>query len=148
MKVILMQDVKALGKKGDIVEVSDGYARNCLLSKKLGVEATSANMNNLKLKKANDEKVAKEQLEQAKEFAKSLEPKVIKLSIKQGEGGKSFGSISTKEIATAAKEQLGLELDKKKIVLKEPIKFAGEFKVNIKLHPQVTGVLNVSVTEQ
>lgn len=143
-----MQDVKALGKKGDIVEVSDGYARNCLLSKKLGVEATSANMNNLKLKKANDEKVAKEQLEQAKEFAKSLEPKVIKLSIKQGEGGKSFGSISTKEIATAAKEQLGLELDKKKIVLKEPIKFAGEFKVNIKLHPQVTGVLNVSVTEQ
>ena len=148
MKVILSQDVKSLGKKGEIVDVSDGYARNFILAKKLGVEANSANLNDLKLKKANDEKVAKEQLEEAKALAEEIEKKKVVLKIRQGEGGKSFGSISSKEIAVAAKEQQNLELDKKKIVLKDPIKFAGEFKVPVKLHPKVTGNLTVIVEEE
>lgn len=147
MKVILSQDVKSLGKKGEIVDVSDGYARNFILAKKLGVEANAANMNDLKLKKANDEKIAREQLADAQAFAKDLETKKVVLSIRQGEGGKSFGSISSKEIAVAAKEQQNLDIDKKKIVLKDPIKFAGEFKVPVKLHPKVTGTLTVVVEE-
>ncbi len=147
MKVILNQDVKSLGKKGDIVDVSDGYARNFILAKKLGVEASSSNLNDLKLKKANDEKVAQQQLEDAREFAKVIESKKVALKIKQGEGGKTFGSISSKEIAAAAKEQHGLELDKKKIVLKDPIKSAGAFQVPVKLHPKVTASLQVSVEE-
>lgn len=148
MKVILNQDVKSLGKKGDIVDVSDGYARNFILAKKLGVEANSSNLNDLKLKKANDEKVAQQQLEDAKEYAKVIESKKVVLKIKQGEGGKTFGSISSKEIAAAAKEQHDMELDKKKIVLKDPIKSVGTFQVPIKLHPKVTASLQVSVEEE
>lgn len=148
MKVILNQDVKSLGKKGEVVDVSDGYARNYILAKKLGVEANSANLNDLKLKKANDEKVAKEQLDEAKALAEEVGKKKVVLKIKQGEGGKSFGSISSKEIAAAAKEQQNLELDKKKIVLKDPIKSAGEYKVSVKLHPKVTASLTVVVEEQ
>lgn len=148
MKVILNQDVKSLGKKGDIVEVSDGYARNFILAKKLGVEANSSNLNDLKLKKANDEKIAQQQLEDAREYAKVIESKKVVLKIKQGEGGKTFGSISSKEIAAAAKEQHDMELDKKKIVLKDPIKSVGTFQVPIKLHPKVTASLQVSVEEE
>ncbi|MCR5250171.1 MAG: 50S ribosomal protein L9 [Lachnospiraceae bacterium] len=148
MKVILTEDVKSLGKKGEVVEVSDGYARNFILSKKKGVEATAANMNNLKLKKANDERIAKEQFEEAKAFAAELATKEVKLSIRFGEGGKSFGSVTSKEIAAAAEEQLGLSLDKKKIVLKEPLKTAGEHRVAIKLHPEVTAELKVTITEE
>ena len=122
MKVILLEDVKSLGKKGEIVNVNDGYARNFVLPKKLGVEANSKNMNDLKLKKANEEKVAKEQLDAAKAFAKGMEEDEVGLSIKGGEGGKTFGSVSTKEIAAAYKEQCGKEIDKKKIVLPEAIK--------------------------
>lgn len=148
MKVILNQDVKSLGKKGDIVEVSDGYARNFILAKKLGVEANSSNLNDLKLKKANDEKIAQQQLEDAREYAKVIESKKVVLKIKQGEGGKTFGSITSKEIAAAAKEQQGLDLDRKKIVLKDPIKSAGAFQVPVKLHPKVTASLQVSVEEE
>lgn len=148
MKVILNQDVKSLGKKGDVVEVSDGYARNFILAKKLGVEANSSNLNDLKLKKANDEKIAQQQLEDAREFAKVIESKKVVLKIKQGEGGKTFGSVSSKEIAAAAKEQHDMELDKKKIVLKDPIKSVGVFQVPVKLHPKVTASLQVSVEEE
>ena len=148
MKVILTEDVKSLGKKGDLVDVSDGYARNFILSKKKGLEATPANLNSLKLKKANEEKVAQEQLEAAQAFAADLKTKEVKLTIKKGEGGKAFGSITSKEIATAAEEQLSVTLDKKKIVLKDPIKTEGTYQVPIKLHPQVTGELKVSVTEE
>ena len=148
MKVILTEDVKSLGKKGDLVDVSDGYARNFILSKKKGLEATSANLNSLKLKKANDEKVAQEQLEAAQAFAADLKTKEVKLTIKKGEGGKAFGSITSKEIATAAEEQLSVTLDKKKIVLKDPIKTEGTYQVPIKLHPQVTGELKVIITEE
>lgn len=148
MKVILLEDVKSLGKKGEIVNVSDGYARNFVLPKKLGVEANSANMNDLKLQKANADKVAQEQLEAAQELAKVLETKEVVVKMKSGEGGRTFGSISSKEIATAAKEQCGLELDKKKIQLPEAIKSLGVYEVNIKLHTKVTGKLKVKVIEE
>lgn len=147
MKVILIEDVKSLGKKGDIVNVSDGYARNALLPKKLGLEATPRNINDLKLKKAHEEKAAKEQLEQAKAFAAELATKEICVKIKVGEGGKTYGSVSTKEIAEAAKEQIGYELDKKKLQLSSPIKALGTTSVHIKLHPKVTGELKVIVKE-
>ncbi|MCI6713575.1 MAG: 50S ribosomal protein L9 [Lachnospiraceae bacterium] len=148
MKVILLEDVKSLGKKGEIVNVSDGYARNFVLPKKLGVEANSANMNDLKLQKANADKVAQEQLEAAQELAKVLETKEVVVKMKSGEGGRTFGSISSKEIATAAKEQCGLELDKKKIQLPEAIKSLGVYEVNVKLHTKVTGKLKVKVIEE
>lgn len=148
MKVILLQDVKSLGKKGEIVEVSDGYARNFVLPKKLGAEANSKNMNDLKLQKANAEKIAKEQLEAAQELAKVLETKEVVVKMKSGEGGKTFGSISSKEIAEEAKKQCGLELDKKKIQLPEAIKSLGVFEVGVKLHTKVTGKLKVKVVEE
>lgn len=133
MKVILLQDVKSLGKKGEIVEVSDGYARNYVLPKKLGAEANSKNMNDLKLQKANEEKVAKQQLEAAQEMAKLLETKEVVVKMKSGEGGKTFGSISSKEIAEEAKKQCDLALDKKKIQLPEAIKSLGVYEVHVKI---------------
>ena len=148
MKVILLEDVKSVGKKGDLVEVSEGYARNCILKKKLGVEATSTNMNNLKLQKANEEKIAKEQLEAAQAFAKEMETKEVIVKMKGGEGGKVFGSVSTKEIAQAAKSQCGMEIDKKKIQLAEAIKSFGVYEVTVKLHPKVSGKLKVKVQEE
>lgn len=148
MKVILLEDVKSLGKKGDIVKVSDGYARNYILPKKLGVEANSANMNDLKLQKANADKIAQQQLESAQQIAETLETKEVVLKMKSGEGGRAFGSISSKEIAAAAKQQCALELDKKKIQLPEPIKALGVYEVSIKLHPKVTGKLRVKVVEE
>mgnify|MGYP000528468266 FL=1 len=145
MKVILLEDVKALGKKGQVVNVSDGYARNLLLPKKLGVEATGKNMNDLKLQKAHEDKVAQENLDAAKAFAEELKDKQVTVGIKVGEGGRTFGSISAKEIAEAAKAQLGYELDKKKLQLSAPIKELGTTMVPIKLHPKVTGELKVVV---
>ena len=148
MKIILLQDEKKLGKKGDIIEASDGFARNYILPKKIGIEATSANMNTLKLQKANDAKIAQEQLDAAKALAEELKTKSVVTKIKAGAGGKAFGSVSSKEIAQAAKEQLGIELDKKKIVLPDALKNFGSYDVSIKLHPQVTGVLTVKVVEE
>lgn len=148
MKVILLQDVKSLGKKGEIVNVNDGYARNFILPKKLGVEATGKNLNDLKLQKNNEKKVAQENLEAAKELAASLEAGKVELSIKVGEGGRTFGSVSSKEIAAAVKEQMGLEVDKKKIQLKEAIKTLGTHPVSVKLHPEVTAELKVIVKEE
>ena len=147
MKVILLEDVKSLGKKGEVVNVNDGYARNFVLPKKLGVEATGKNMNDLKLQKANEEKVAKEHLEAAQACAKEMENDHVVVSIKAGEGGRTFGSVSSKEIATAYKEQCGKEIDKKKIILPEPIKSFGVYEVAVKLHPKVTGTLKVKVQE-
>ena len=139
MEVVLLEDVKALGKKGQIVKVSDGYGRNFILTKKLGIEATPKNLNDLKLQKANEAA--------AKDLAKHLEDKSITLSIKAGEGGKAFGSVSSKEIAKAIKDQLNLDIDKKKLVLPEPIKTFGTHEVPIKLHKEVTGKLAVKVVE-
>lgn len=148
MKVILLEDVKSLGKKGQLVEVNDGYARNFILKKKLGVEATNKNLNDLKLQKAHEDKIAKEQLEAAQALAKDIESKEVVCTMKVGEGGKTFGSVSTKEIAQAVKEQLKLDLDKKKMVLDEPIKTLGVHNIKLKLHPKVTGTLKVKVVEK
>ena len=148
MKVILLEDVKSLGKKGEIVNVSDGYARNMILPKKLGVEATPKNLNDLKLQKANAEKVAQENFEAAQAFAKELETKEIIPTLKVGEGGRTFGSISGKEISEAAKKQLNLEIDKKKLQLSSPIRNLGVTNVPVRLHPKVTGSLKVWVKEE
>ncbi len=147
MKVILLQDVKTLGKKGDTVNVSDGYARNMLFPKKLGIEATAKNMNDLKLQKANQAKIAQEQLDAAKAFGEVLAKTEVVVAIKVGEGGKTFGSVSSKEIAEAAKTQHNLDIDKKKIQLASPIKALGTTSVSVKLHPQVTAELKVTVKE-
>ena len=148
MKVILLQDVNSLGKKGEIVNVNDGYARNFILPKKLGVEATGKNLNDLKLQKNNEKKVAQENLDAAKKLAAELAEGKVELAIKVGEGGRAFGSVSSKEIAAAVKEQMGLDVDKKKIQLKEAIKSLGTHIVSVKLHPEVTAELKVSVKEE
>lgn len=148
MEVILLEDVKSLGKKGELVSVSDGYARNFLLKKKLGVEATAKNKNDLKLQKANEEKRKQALLEEAKKFAEELKDQSVELRIKTGEGGRTFGSVSTKEIAEAAKKQLGFEIEKKKMQLDVPIKACGTYRVKIKLHPKVMGELVVKVLEK
>ena len=148
MKVILLQDVKSHGKKGEIVNVNDGYARNFILPKKMGVEATGKNLNDLKLQKNNEKKVAQEQLEAAKVLAEKLGQGKVELAIKVGEGGRAFGSVSSKEIAAAVKEQMGLDVDKKKIQLKETIKSLGTHIVPVKLHPEVTAELKVTVKEE
>lgn len=147
MEVILLQDVKSLGKKGEIVKVNDGYARNFIFPKKLGLEANGKNLNDLKLQKAHEDKVAAEILAQAKELAVKLEKGEIKLALKIGEGGRAFGAISSKEIAEAVKKQLGHDVDKKKVSLKDGIKATGTYTVPVKLHPQVSANLKVVVTE-
>ncbi len=148
MQIILTSDVKALGKKGELVNVSDGYARNFILPKKLGMEATPKNLNDLKLQKAAEEKKQKEILEEAKDLAKKLESIHLELKIKTGEGGRTFGSISSKEIAAELISKHSIDIDKKKLVLADPIKTLGTHTVAAKLHPQVTAELKVKVSEQ
>lgn len=148
MKIILLEDIRSLGKKGDVVKVSDGYARNALLPQKKAVEANAKNMNDLKLKKKHDARVEKEELEAAQKLAEDLKDKKVVVSVKTGEGGRTFGSVSTKEIAQAAKDQLNVVLDKKKMTLEEPIRALGTYMVPIKLHAQVTAQLKVQVTEK
>ena len=147
MKIVLIEDVKSLGRKGEVVEVSEGYARNFIIPKKKGVEANNENLNTLKLQKANEEKIAKEKLEAARELAAKLNNASISLSIKSGKDGRAFGSVSSKEIEEAIKAQLGLEIDKKKLVIAEPIKTFGNHEVKVKLHKDVTAGLNVKVGE-
>ena len=148
MKVILLENVKSLGKKGEIVNVNDGYARNFILPKKLGVEATGKNLKDLKLQKNNEKKVAQENLDAAKELAAELSAGKVELAIKVGEGGRTFGSVSSKEIAVAVKDQMQLDIDKKKIQLKESIKSLGTHIVTVKLHPEVSAELKVVVKEE
>ena len=147
MKIILLEDVKKLGKKGDIVNVSDGYARNAIIPKKLGVEATPKTLNDLKLQKKHEAKVAQEQYEAAVALGKTIEEQKVIVKAKCGEGGRMFGTVSTKEIAAAAKEQIQLELDKKKMQLSDPIKALGTYEVPVKLHQKVSAKLTVQVIE-
>jgi len=147
MKVILLEDVKSLGKKGEIVEVNEGYARNFLLHKKLGIEASAKNLNDIKLQKQNDDKVAAEILEVAKKLADEMGKEEVVVKMKAGENGKSFGSVSSKEIAKEYFDQNKKELDKKKIILPDPIKNFGQYEVKVKLHPKVTATLKVKVVE-
>ena len=146
MQIILLEDVKALGKKGDMVNVNDGYARNFILPKKLGLEATPKNLNDLKLQKAAEAKRLQELLDEAQVYAKKIEEITVKLTIKAGEGGRTFGAISTKDISSELKEQFGYDVDKKKLQLAEPIKNIGSYSIPIKLHPQVTAELKVNVS--
>lgn len=147
MDIVLLEDVKALGKKGQVVKVNDGYARNFILPKKLGVEATSKNLNDLKLQKANEEKIAAKQLAEAKELAEKIGKLSVTISMKAGEGGRAFGSVSGKEISKAITDQLKMDIDKKKFQLSEPIKTFGVHEVPIKLHKDVTAKLAVKVVE-
>ncbi|SFB16203.1 large subunit ribosomal protein L9 [Acetitomaculum ruminis DSM 5522] len=148
MKVILKEDVKSLGKKGDIVNVSDGYARNKLIPGKLAVEATKSNLNDLKLTKRHEEKVAAQNLEAAKALAEELKDKSVEIPVKCGDGGKVFGSVSSKEIVKAVKEQLKIEIDKKKLVLPEAIKSLGYHEVTLKIHPKVSAIIRVHAVEE
>ena len=147
MKVILLEDVKSLGKKGEVVNASDGYARNMLFPKKLAVAATDGNMKDLAAKKRGEEKQAAAALEAAKELKTKVEQKPVEISIRVGSGGRTFGSISSKEIADAVKQQLGIAIDKKKLLLDAPIKELGLATVELRLHPQVTAELKVNVKE-
>ena len=147
MKVILLEDVKSLGKKDEIVNVSDGYAKNFLFTKKLAVEANAKNLNELKLHKANDEKVAARLLEEARAFAGEIEKNTVVVRLKSGKDGKTFGSVSSKEIAQEAMNQFNMDIDKKKIQIDEPIKALGNYEVLVKLHPKVTAKLTLKVVE-
>ena len=147
MEVVLLADVKSLGKKGEVVKVAEGYARNFILPKKLGVEANAANLATLKAQKAAQAKIDAQELADAKALAERIEKASVTVSIKGGEGGKTYGSVTNKEIATALAQELGEDVDKKKIVLDEPIKAFGTYEVSIKLHRQVSAKLSVKVVE-
>lgn len=147
MNVILLQNVNKVGKKGEVVNVSDGYARNALLKKGLAREATNANISEMEQRKKHDDKLALEKLDAAKAEAETMKSWKIELVIKTGEGGRSFGSVSTKQIADAVKEQYNFTLDKKKLLMDEPIKAIGEYTVKVKLHPEVIGELKIEVRE-
>lgn len=146
MKVILLQDIKGVGKKDQIINANDGYAKNFLFPKKLAVEAGGDNLKKLDNKKKAEEAQAQAVLEQAQELAKKLENLTVKLSVKIGENGKLFGAVTNKEISAAIKQQTNLEIDKKKIVT-EAIKTIGEQQVAVKLHPKVTAKLKVIVEQ-
>lgn len=147
MKVILLQDIKALGKKGDLVNVADGYARNYLFPKNLAVEATPGNLAKLEEeKKAKEKKLARQKME-AEEMAEKIKKCSVTLKVKAGAQGKLYGSINSKNIAEALKEQCGIDVDKRKIQLDEPIKAFGNYEVPVKLHPEVEVKLTVKVVE-
>lgn len=147
MKVILFQDVKKVGKADEVVELADGYARNCIINKGLGVEATPKTLNDLKLKKKAEDKHAAEVLAAAKELGAKLDASKVKVGIKIGENGRVFGAVSAKEVSEAIKSQLGIDVDKKKLVM-NPFKNMGNFDVGVKLHPQVTATLKCEVVEE
>lgn len=147
MKVILLEDVKPHGKKGDVVDVSDGYAKNFLIPKKKGVEANDTNLKNLAHRKKKEAENAAAALEEAKALKEKIEEKKVTVHMKKGEGDRAFGSISSKEIAQALQEQHGIEVDKKKIVLPEVLKTFGEHEVTVKLHAQVPAVIHLIVEE-
>ena len=146
MQVVLLEDVRALGKKGEVVKVNDGYARNFIIPKKLGVEANQANLSALKQQKKREEKLAAAELAAAKEMAEKIGEKTVKIKMRTGEGGKLFGAVATKEIAEAVRKQWDIDIDKKKIVLPDPIKTLGTHQVPLRLHKAVTATLNVVVT--
>ncbi len=145
MKVILKADVKALGKQGQVCEVADGYARNFLFPKGLAVEATSGSLQDLAHKKVVEEKRKEKEKQNANELANRLNSLIVEVGTKTGEGGRLFGSVTTKEIADSLKKNYGIELDKRKLELKEPIKALGEYTIVAKLHPEVSARIQVKV---
>lgn len=147
MKVILLKDVKSLGKKGEIVEVNDGYARNFILPSKTGAEANAKNLNTLKLQNQNAEKLAAEKLQEAKDLKERIEKEKLVFKIKAGKDGRAFGSISTKEVHDELKKQAGIDVDKKKFEVDVPMKNFGGYDIKVKLHKEVTAVLHISVQQ-
>ena len=147
MKVILLQDVKKLGKKGEIVEVSDGYGRNYLLARKLAVPGTSENLKDAKQKKAAADHKAQVASDEALVLASELKKVELTIPVRIGEGGKVFGAVTGKDISDAAKKQYDLDLDKRKVEIKEPIKALGTFEVTIRVHPTITSVIKVHIVE-
>ncbi len=148
MKVILLEDVKKLGKKGDIVEVAEGYGRNFLINKGMALEGTAVNLNNAK--QAQAAKAHKQQVatDEAHVLASQLTKVAVTVGIKTGEGGRVFGSITAKDVADAIKKEYGLELDKKKIEIKDPIKTIGVHDVLVRVHPEITSTIKVTVVEE
>ena len=147
MKVILLEDVKSVGKKGELVNASDGYAKNFLFPKKLAVEATKSNLNDFELKQKAEAKRKKEELEQAQNMAKELETKTVTVKVKTGENGKLFGSVTNKEVAEEIVKQTGMQIDKKKVSIGDPIKMVGERTAVIKLHPKVSAEITIKIVE-
>ncbi|MCY7751977.1 50S ribosomal protein L9 [Bacillus haynesii] len=148
MKVIFLQDVKGKGKKGEVKNVADGYAHNFLIKKGLAVEATSANISVLEGQKKKEKKEAAEELKSAKELKKQIEDITVELSAKSGEGGRLFGSVTSKQIADALQKGHQLKVDKRKIELNDAIRSLGYTNVPVKLHPEVQATLKVHVKEQ
>ncbi|MCL2592307.1 MAG: 50S ribosomal protein L9 [Defluviitaleaceae bacterium] len=144
MKVILLEDIKGVGKKGDIINASDGHARNFLLPRKLAVEATAKNLNDLELKKKAEEQRKADELQEAQDFKAKIETKTVEISVKTGDGGRLFGSVTNKEVAEALASQTGIVIDKKKISV-GAIKSVGEFSADIKLHPKVSSSLKLII---
>lgn len=147
MKVILLEDVKSVGKKGEMVNASEGYAKNFLFPKKLAIEATKTNVNEYQLKQKAEERKKEQELADAKALAERLKDVVVKIPVKTGEGGRLFGSVTNKEIAAAIEKDTGLKIDKKKIVLNDQIKMTGKKTVQIKLHAKVTAEVTADIVE-
>lgn len=147
MIVILKKDVKGTGKAGDIVKVSDGYARNMLLPKGLAEEATKNNVHSLEKAKAKHEEEEARAREAAQKQAEDMKKMKVTIVTRSGEGGRLFGSITTKDIAEALKDQCGINVDKRKIVLDQPIKEVGVTRVKVKIYPEITGVIAVEVKD-
>ena len=148
MKVIFLKDVKGIGKKGEIKNVADGYANNFLFKQGLAIEATPANLKALEAQKQKEQRQAAEELANAKKLKEQLEKLTVEIAAKAGEGGRLFGSITSKQIAEALQAQHGLKLDKRKIELNDAIRALGYTNVPVKLHPEVSATLKVHVTEQ
>lgn len=147
MKVILLQDVKSVGKKGELVNASEGYAKNFLFPKKLAVEATKSNLNDFELKQKSEEKRKQEELESAQQMAEALKDQIVTIKVKTGGNGKLFGSVTNKEVADAIVEQTKQDIDKKKVSIGDPIKMVGERTATIKLHPKVTAEVTIKIVE-
>ncbi len=145
MKVILQQEVKKLGKKGDVIEVSEGYARNYLLLQKLAIAATATNINNASQQKASEQRKVQRAIDEANIMASQMSKVEVTIGIKMGEGGKVFGSITSKDIADALLSQHKIEMDKRKIDLKDAIKAIGTYPVSIKLHPEISAKIQVHI---
>ncbi|MCL2674888.1 MAG: 50S ribosomal protein L9 [Defluviitaleaceae bacterium] len=148
MKVILLEDIKGVGKAGDLINSSDGHARNYLLPRKLAVEATKANLHEYEMKKKSEEHKRQLELEAARELAKNIEEQTIEIKVKMGENGRLFGSVTNKEVADALRAQCGLDVDKKKVTLTDPIKTSGEKTAEVKLHAKVTAKLKINIIEE